>query len=158
MFDTEVVAQILRPTSLPLPVVSVARPQEPQPQSKPESALAEVPVASAAAKSDEPLALRILKEYWGPNTTGSNRYAQRQLTVLFADSSKETLVAEDVVDGWDEPFEDNPFYSDVLSKWRQASQQVPARGLRSPPLESWASHWTGLTRSEPCSRLGDPLN
>ena len=119
MFDTEVVAQILRPTSLPLPVVSVARPQEPQPQSKPESALAEVSVASAAAKSDEPLALRILKEYWGPNTTGRNRYAQRLFTVLFADGSKETLVAEDVVDGWDEPFEDNPFYSDVLSKWRQ---------------------------------------
>ena len=55
---------------------------EPQPQSKPESALAEVPVASAAAKSDEPLALRILKEYWGPNTTGRNRHAQRLFTVL----------------------------------------------------------------------------
>ena len=117
MFDTEVVAQILRPTSLPLAVVSVAHPQEPQPQSKPESALPEFPVASADAKADEPLALCILKEYWGPNTTGRNRYAQRLLTVLFA--AAKTLVAEDVVDGWDEPFEDNPFYSDVLSKWRQ---------------------------------------
>jgi hypothetical protein len=92
VLDTAVVADILRPTSLPFPVISVAHAQEPQPRSKPNLALADVPVASADANADEPLALRILKEYWGPNTTDRNRYAQRLFTILFADGSKTTLV------------------------------------------------------------------
>ena len=51
----------------------------------------------------------ILTEYWGPRTRGRARFSQRLFDVLFSDGSQHTLVAEDVVDGWDEPFESNPF-------------------------------------------------
>ena len=136
VFDTEVVAGILQATSLPLPVVSVAPPQGPTElkhkteQEHHVSVPPAVPVASAAATSEPtPPALRILKEYWGPKTTGRNRFAQRLFKVLFADGSKENLVAEDVVDGWDQPFEANPFYSNVLREWRQEHPSKPVRPL-----------------------------
>ena len=76
-----------------------------------------------------PQAKCILTEYWGPRTRGRARFSQRLFDVLFSDGSQHTLVAEDVVDGWDEPFESNPFYEDVLRLWRQAHPHKPVRPL-----------------------------
>ncbi len=35
-----------------------------------------------------------------------------------------TLVAEDLVDGCDEPFEENAFYAKILKDWRQEHAKV----------------------------------
>ena len=61
--------------------------------------------------------MRILREHWGP-ASGKKAFSQRLFVVLFADKKTLTLVAEDVVDGFDEPFETNQFYSSILREWR----------------------------------------
>ena len=63
--------------------------------------------ASVAAddSDEEPLQpLRILREFWSPDVYGLQRFCQRLFQVEFNDGSKQTLVAEDLLDGWDEPF------------------------------------------------------
>ena len=95
-------------------------------------AAAEMPAAdskSMVAETEEMTEasqpVHILKEFWGPKGRGRNRYAQRIFQVLLADGSKVNCVAEDVVNGWDEPFEENEFYSAVLRDWRLEHGKPP---------------------------------
>ncbi len=66
----------------------------------------------------------IVKEFWGP-LRGRGRFCQRLFQVLFEDGTKETLVAEDLLDGCAEPFEDNKFYANILQTWRLAHAKAP---------------------------------
>ena len=79
--------------------------------------------------------VRILKEYWGPAGKGRKKFSQRLFQVLFTDGSKEVLVAEDVVDGWAEPFEENEYFT-VPSLW------TGVRNTQNPlaPLARDVSH------------------
>ena len=69
------------------------------------------PVATKASSVIQaPLRAKcILADYWGPKVVGRNRYSQRLFDVLYSNGTRHTLVAEDVVDGWAQPFESNPF-------------------------------------------------
>ena len=75
--------------------------------------------ASVAAddSDEEPLQpLRILREFWSPDVYGLQRFCQRLFQVEFNDGSKQTLVAEDLFDGWDEPFEENELEDPLRGK------------------------------------------
>ena len=82
--------------------------------------------SSSSDDDDTVQPVRILKEYWGPTGKVRKKFSQRLFQVLFTDGSKEVLVAEDVVDGWAEPFEENEYYSSVLVDWRKEHAK-PAR-------------------------------
>ena len=75
-----------------------------------------------------PMPVRIMREYWGP-TSGRHAYSQRLVVVLFTDKKKVTMVAEDVVDGVDEPFEENAYYTSVLREWRIVNSVPPPRPI-----------------------------
>ena len=60
-----------------------------------------------------------MREFWGPPGRGRESFCQRLFKVLFEDGSSDSLVAEDLVDGCAEPFEDNAFYAKVLQDWRK---------------------------------------
>ena len=87
------------------------------------------PVATKASSVIQaPLRAKcILAEYWGPKVVGRNRYSQRLFDVLYSHGTRHTLLAEDVVDGWAQPFESNPFYTEVLGVWRQSHPVKPVR-------------------------------
>ena len=75
-----------------------------------DSSVAGAGATKASSASQAALrAKRILAEYWGPKVLGRNRYSQRLFDVLYSNGTKHTLVAEDVVDGWAQPFESNQF-------------------------------------------------
>jgi len=78
------------------------------------------------SEEDTPKPVRVLTEFWGPNVMGKRRFAQRLFQVLFADGTKLTLVAEDLLHEFPEPFEKNPFYDEVLREWR-ATHATPLR-------------------------------
>ena len=69
----------------------------------------------------------IEREYWGP-TSGQHKYTQRLFRVKLSGGSRETLVAQDLVDALPGvPFEDNPFYSDCLRAWREQHPNPPEK-------------------------------
>jgi hypothetical protein len=73
----------------------------------------------ASDDSQIPQPVRISREFWGPRGTGRRSYCQRLFIVVFEDGTQESLVAEDLLDGCAEPFEENVFYANVLKDWRQ---------------------------------------
>jgi hypothetical protein len=70
-----------------------------------------------SGSGEDPEPVRVMREYWGPSNT-AKAFSQRLFDVLFSDNDTLTLVGEDVLDGFDNPFESNPFYSGVLRDWR----------------------------------------
>ncbi len=81
-------------------------------------------------------ATRILREYWGP-PSGQHKQTQRLFIVELSDGTKETLLAEDTVDRLPDaveelPFEQNPFYKQVLEAWRREAlhQHPPVQPTR----------------------------
>jgi hypothetical protein len=94
------------------------------PQDNSCSGTAPARIEEAAREAACHLPIRILREFWGPSS-GRHAFTQRLFQVLFPNGKKLKLVAEDVVDVVDEPFEENEFYTSVLRVWRDEHPEAP---------------------------------
>ena len=85
-----------------------------------------------------PQPVRISREFWGPRATGRRGYCQRLFVVVFDDGTQATLVAEDLLDGCAEPFEENVFYANVLKDWHQEHAKAVRPAASTQYLSSFA--------------------